>query len=102
MASDDATAYLDLVLSFFAPILSAAQDPGEATQLLINLGYVPPGDVDAFQSLGPTLGELGDLADTLSTAIAAGDEDAILAAILQLLTIAGKLFQGINAFGAAI
>jgi hypothetical protein len=102
MESDDGRQYLDLVLGFFGPILAAVEDPDDATQLLIALGYLPPGAVTAFQQLSPALSQLQEVIAELSAAIEAEDSDAALATIPQLLLVAGKLFQGANAFGAAI
>ncbi len=102
MESEDAQEYIDLVVGLFSPILTAIEDPDEAARLLVDLGYIPPSAVEAFNTFSPTVEKLQDLIDSLDKAIQNQDKDGLLQVLLEVLAVIGELFRGINAFSAAI
>jgi Family of unknown function (DUF6603) len=100
--TEDVQKYIDLVVQLFSPILAAVDSPDEAGRILVELGYLPPADVTAFNKLSPAVDKIGDLVDTLEEAVESQDNDALLEALLGLVAVAGELFVGINDFSNAI
>src|SRR5260370_35196030 len=102
ISSDDAESYVEFLVDLFFPLIAAIENPDEALGLLVELGYAPPDAVTAFATLSPAFDKLQDLIDTLEQAAEANDSDKLLAALLDLLRLAASVFQGGNAFAAAI
>jgi hypothetical protein len=102
ITSDDADVYVDQIVDFFHPLISAAADPGAASRLLVDLGYVAPSDVTAFATLSPILDSLQDLIAALEDAAQTGDEDKLAEALLDVLRIAVQVFQAVNTFSNAL
>ena len=102
MEVDSQSKYVEFILEIFDPILVAIEDPDHARQLLVELGYVPPTDVTAFNGFATAAGQLSDSVNSLNDAIQNGDNEAALTALLGLLATAGELFQALNGLSSAI
>ena len=102
MDSDGASKYVELLLDVFDPLIAAAEDPDEARLLLIELGYLPPVDVNAFNVFAAGVSKLDNAINGLNDASQNNDESALLEALLGILAAGGELFRGVNDLSSAI
>jgi len=102
MDSEDTQKYVELVLAVLDPVLAAVEDPQDARRFLIEIGYLPPGQVNAFNSLSNVSGDLASALDNLEQATQGTDKTAILEAVGGVLAVAGEVLQALNQLSSAI
>ena len=102
MNSNQTLGLVDLLVSLFDPIIQSIDDEAQASQLLKDLGYLPPSEIKFIRDLSDPLKLLGTIIQNNEAEIeAAGDQDQFKI-YLEILNGTAGIVHAVNNIGPSI